>query len=76
VRDPREGRPLETGAPHGYPPVAFVAAARDGLFVDAARVNAAIGRRDNRYCERAGGRSSIAGWSPAATAEPAVCPAA
>jgi len=49
-----EGRPLETGAPRGYPPATFVAAPRDGLFVDAARVKAAIGRRDNRDRERAG----------------------
>ena len=41
-----EGRPLETGAPRGYPPATFVSAPRDGLFVDAARVKAAIGRRD------------------------------
>ena len=41
-----EGRPLESGAPRGYPPATFVAAPRDGLFVDAARVKAAIGRRD------------------------------
>ena len=41
-----EGRPFETGAPRGYPPATFVAAPRDGLFVDAARVKAAIGRRD------------------------------
>jgi thiosulfate/3-mercaptopyruvate sulfurtransferase len=45
-----EGRPLETGAPRGYPPAAFVAApratGRGGLFVDAAAVKAAIGRRD------------------------------
>jgi len=41
-----EGRPLETGAPRGYRPATFVAAPRDGLFVDAARVKAAIGRRD------------------------------
>jgi thiosulfate/3-mercaptopyruvate sulfurtransferase len=41
-----EGRPLESGAPRGYPPASFVAAPRDGMFVDAARVKAAIGRRD------------------------------
>ena len=41
-----EGRPLETGAPRGYPPATFGAAPRDGMFVDAARVKAAIGRRD------------------------------
>src|SRR3984893_11335974 len=45
-----EGRPLETGAPRGYRPATFVAAprvkSRGGLFVDAARVKAAIGRRD------------------------------
>jgi thiosulfate/3-mercaptopyruvate sulfurtransferase len=41
-----EGRPLESGAPRGYPPATFVAAPRDGLFVDAAKVKAAIGRRD------------------------------
>lgn len=41
-----EGRPLETGAPRGYPPATFVATPRDGLFVDAAKVKAAIGRRD------------------------------
>jgi thiosulfate/3-mercaptopyruvate sulfurtransferase len=45
-----EGRPLETGAPRGYPPAAFGAApratGRGGLFVDAAAVKAAIGRRD------------------------------
>jgi 3-mercaptopyruvate sulfurtransferase SseA len=45
-----EGRPLETGAPRGYPPATFVAAprvkGRGGLFVDAAAVKAAIGRSD------------------------------
>ena len=41
-----ESRPLETGAPRGYPPASFVAAPRDGMFVDAASVKAAIGRRD------------------------------
>ena len=41
-----EGRPLETGAPRGYPPATFVAAPRDGLFVGAAAVKAAIGRSD------------------------------
>jgi thiosulfate/3-mercaptopyruvate sulfurtransferase len=45
-----EGRPFETGAPRGYPPATFVAApraqGRGGLFVDAAAVKAAIGRRD------------------------------
>ena len=41
-----EGRPLEIGAPRGYPPATFVAAPREGLFVDAATVKAAIGRRD------------------------------
>ena len=39
-----EGRPLETGAPHGYSAAIFVAAPREGLFVDAAAVKAAIGR--------------------------------
>jgi thiosulfate/3-mercaptopyruvate sulfurtransferase len=42
-----EGRPLETGAPRGYPAATFAAAPRDGLFVDAARVKAAIGRGDS-----------------------------
>ena len=41
-----EGRPLETGAPGGYPPATFVPAPREGLFVDATRVKAAIGRGD------------------------------
>ncbi len=41
-----EGRPLETGAPRGYPAAIFVAAPRKGLFVDAAAVKAAIGRGD------------------------------
>jgi len=41
-----EGRPLEIGAPRGYRPVPFVAKPRQGLFVDAAKVKAAIGRRD------------------------------
>jgi thiosulfate/3-mercaptopyruvate sulfurtransferase len=41
-----EGRPLETGAPRGYPAATFVAAPRAGFFVDAARVKAAIGRSD------------------------------
>jgi thiosulfate/3-mercaptopyruvate sulfurtransferase len=41
-----EGRPLETGAARGYPPARFEAARREGLFVDAASVKAAIGRRD------------------------------
>jgi len=41
-----EGRPLETGVPRGYPPATFAAAPRNGMFVDAARVKAAIGRSD------------------------------
>jgi thiosulfate/3-mercaptopyruvate sulfurtransferase len=41
-----EGRPLETGAPRGYPPATFVAAPRHGMFVDAAAVKAAIGHSD------------------------------
>ena len=41
-----EGRPLETGASRGYPPATFVAKPREGLFVDAAKVKAAIGQRD------------------------------
>src|SRR4029453_15377677 len=41
-----EGRPLETGAPRGYPPATFVAAPREGLFGDAARGRPASGRRD------------------------------
>jgi thiosulfate/3-mercaptopyruvate sulfurtransferase len=41
-----EGRPLETGAPRGYAPTTFVAKPREGLFVDAERVKAAIGRGD------------------------------
>jgi thiosulfate/3-mercaptopyruvate sulfurtransferase len=39
-----EGRPLESGAPRGYPPATFVAKPRAGLFVDAATVKAAIGQ--------------------------------
>ncbi|MFO1085063.1 MAG: sulfurtransferase [Reyranellaceae bacterium] len=39
-----EGRPLETGAPRGYPPATFTAQPRAGLFVDAAAVKAAIGQ--------------------------------
>lgn len=41
-----EGRPLERGGARGYPAAIFVAAPRAGLFVDAAAVKAAIGRRD------------------------------
>jgi thiosulfate/3-mercaptopyruvate sulfurtransferase len=41
-----EGRPIESGAPRGYPPATFVAKPRAGLFVDAAAVKAAIGRAD------------------------------
>ena len=41
-----EGRPLETGTPRGYPPATFAAAPRAGMFVDAARVEAAVGRSD------------------------------
>jgi thiosulfate/3-mercaptopyruvate sulfurtransferase len=41
-----EGRPLEAGAPRGYPAATFVAAPRDGMFVDAAAVKSAIGRSD------------------------------
>jgi thiosulfate/3-mercaptopyruvate sulfurtransferase len=45
-----EGRPLETGAPRGYPPATFVATPRAkggaAMFVDAAAVKAAIGRSD------------------------------
>jgi thiosulfate/3-mercaptopyruvate sulfurtransferase len=39
-----EGRPLETGAPRGYPPATFTAKPRAGMFVDAAAVKAAIGQ--------------------------------
>lgn len=41
-----EGRPIETGAPRGYPPATFTARPRAGMFVDAAAVKAAIGRVD------------------------------
>jgi len=41
-----EGRRLETGASRGYPPTTFSARPRAGLFVDAAKVKAAIGRGD------------------------------
>jgi thiosulfate/3-mercaptopyruvate sulfurtransferase len=41
-----EDRPLETGAPRGYPPATFVARPRAGMFVDAAAVKAAIGQAD------------------------------
>lgn len=41
-----EGRPIETGAPRGYPASGFVAVPRAGLFVDAAAVKDAIGRSD------------------------------
>jgi thiosulfate/3-mercaptopyruvate sulfurtransferase len=41
-----EGWPLEAGAPRGYPAATFVAAPRDGMFVDAAAVKSAIGRSD------------------------------
>jgi thiosulfate/3-mercaptopyruvate sulfurtransferase len=41
-----EGRPLESGPPHSYPPATFVAKPRPGLFVDAATVREAIGRAD------------------------------
>ena len=41
---PKAGR-SKSGAPRGYPPATFRAAPRDGLFVDAAQVKAAIGHR-------------------------------
>lgn len=41
-----EGRPLETGTSRRYPPTTFTAKPREGLFVDAAKVKAAIGRGD------------------------------
>ncbi|MCX7365327.1 MAG: sulfurtransferase [Alphaproteobacteria bacterium] len=41
-----QGRPLEAGPPRGYPTATFVAAPRNGLFVDAAAVKAAIGHGD------------------------------
>lgn len=41
-----EGRPTESGPPRGYPPAAFVASPRAGLFVDRHAVLAALGRDD------------------------------
>ncbi|MEW6640918.1 MAG: sulfurtransferase [Pseudomonadota bacterium] len=41
-----DGRPTEQGAPRGYPEAAFVAAPRDGLFVDRGEVLTALGRAD------------------------------
>ncbi|UWU70986.1 sulfurtransferase [Bradyrhizobium sp. NC92] len=38
-----EGRPIETGAPKGYPATTFVAASRAGFFVDKDTVKARIG---------------------------------
>lgn len=40
-----EGRPVETGAPRGYPATTFKAAPRPGFFVDKAAVAARIGDR-------------------------------
>ena len=56
-----EGRPLETGAPHGYPPASFVAKPREGLFVDASKVKAAIGRGDYEAAYRHASDLSPAG---------------
>ncbi|MCW5746677.1 MAG: sulfurtransferase, partial [Alphaproteobacteria bacterium] len=41
-----EGRPVESGAPRGYPPATFKAAPRAGLFVGRDEVRRAIGRSD------------------------------
>ncbi|MGO4716660.1 sulfurtransferase [Bradyrhizobium sp. 2TAF24] len=41
-----DGRPTESGHARGYPPATFVAAPRDGLFVDRGQVLAALGRAD------------------------------
>ena len=71
-----EGRPLETGAPRGYPPATFVAAPRDG---PVRRCRKGEGRHRaprHRHRERAGAAVPSAAWSPAATAAPAACPAA
>jgi thiosulfate/3-mercaptopyruvate sulfurtransferase len=38
-----EGRPLEMGAPKGYPPTTFKATPREGLFVDKTAVKARLG---------------------------------
>jgi thiosulfate/3-mercaptopyruvate sulfurtransferase len=41
-----EGRPIETGPARGYPPAAFEARPREGMFVDRDAVLGAIGRAD------------------------------
>ena len=41
-----EGRPLESGPPTGYPPTRFLAAPREGMFVDRTDVLGAMGRSD------------------------------
>lgn len=40
----QEGRPIETGAPRGYPPATLTATPRPGLFTDRHAVLAAIGQ--------------------------------
>jgi len=42
-----EKRPLESGAPKGYPPAVFTARPRAGLFADSNTVKAAIGAADS-----------------------------
>jgi thiosulfate/3-mercaptopyruvate sulfurtransferase len=42
-----EARPLESGAPKGYPPATFTAKPRPGFFADSSAVKAALGRPDH-----------------------------
>ncbi len=68
-----KGRPLETGAPRGYPPATFAAAPRRASCrqpTDPPPPPNPAPSSSTRW-----GRSSM-GWSPAATAAPAACPAA
>lgn len=70
-----EGRPVETGAPKGYPATSFEATPRAGFFVDKTTVKARIGD-PSTVIVNALGRNSIKDLSRAATAGPAACPAA
>jgi thiosulfate/3-mercaptopyruvate sulfurtransferase len=42
-----EARPLQSGAPRGYPPASFTAKPRPGFFADSSAVKAALGRPDH-----------------------------
>ena len=69
-----EGRPLETGPAKGYKPATFTAKPKDGFFVDKHQTLAATSEQGT-VVVNALGPQFHKGWSPAATAGPAVCPA-